>query len=185
MSNEKVKKLEKKRIEELEDSIEILKQELETLKRKISEDLSKNYKAKTCGVKFHEVILHLTDHKFSVKNSKETDIKIVEGIASKVYAHFKDKIFVKRINEMSNKIERYIRKFYKKNKNVEIEIPLTLKGKKKIVGYPDLYVNTEKESFYLEIKLFGKSQKHQSLRSFYLSTIDKITKTCPHILLAF
>jgi hypothetical protein len=86
---------------------------------------------------------------------------------------------------MSNKIERYIRKFYKKNKNVEIEIPLTLKGKKKIVGYPDLYVNTEKESFYLEIKLFGKSQKHQSLRSFYLSTIDKITKTCPHILLAF
>ena len=48
-------------------------------------------------------------------------------------------------------------------------------------GYPDLQTN----EFYMEIKLSSYDNLESTFRSFYISTLDKIEKTLPHILICF
>jgi len=40
-------------------------------------------------------------------------------------------------------------------------------------------------TFYLEIKIYKANSEDSAYRSFYLSTANKITHTCPHYLLGF
>ncbi len=60
--------------------------------------------------------------------------------------------------------------------------PKTLKGKLMSSAYPDREL---KDQAYIEVKVFDVNSKESSFRSFYLSTLDKITKSLPHILVAF
>ena len=78
----------------------------------------------------------------------------------------------KRINECGNAMEPIFTSVDKEN-----IIPL-----KKSTGYPDREL---KDKAYIEIKLVGKTQLDSTLRSFYISTLDKINKSLPHILVAF
>ena len=89
----------------------------------------------------------------------------------------------KRINENGNFMEKIIQG---QNPNV-ISSPLTLLGKGKSSGYPDLlYENKNKNmSAYLEVKVYNLGSENSSFRSFYVSTLDKITKTCPHLVIGF
>ena len=47
----------------------------------------------------------------------------------------------------------------------------------KAVGYPDLQC----EDFYMEIKFCSYDNLESTMRTFYISTLDKIEKTLPHI----
>ena len=60
--------------------------------------------------------------------------------------------------------------------------PKTSKGKLMSSAYPDRELNGEA---YIEVKVFDVDSKNSSFRSFYLSTLDKITKSLPHVLVAF
>jgi len=56
-----------------------------------------------------------------------------------------------------------------------------IKGFSKSVGYPDLQTN----GMYLEIKFASQNNIKSTLRSFYISTLDKVKKSLPHILICF
>jgi hypothetical protein len=58
-----------------------------------------------------------------------------------------------------------------------------LKGLGKASGYPDLL--NEKHHYYLECKVAKADSMESSFRSFYLSTLNKITKSQAHILVCF
>ena len=64
----------------------------------------------------------------------------------------------------------------------DIISPKTSKGKLMSSAYPDREL---KDEAYIEVKVFDVDSKESSFRSFYLSTLDKITKELPHILVAF
>jgi len=75
----------------------------------------------------------------------------------------------KRFNECGNDMENVL----KKNTNI--------KGFSQSAGYPDLQTN----DYYLECKIAGLHNIKTTQRSFYLSTLSKITKCIPHILICF
>ena len=60
--------------------------------------------------------------------------------------------------------------------------PKTVKGKLLSSAYPDREL---KDIAYIEVKVFDVDSKNSTFRSFYLSTLDKITKSLPHVLVAF
>jgi hypothetical protein len=74
----------------------------------------------------------------------------------------------KRYNECGNDME-------KRFKNPDI------KGFSKSSGYPDLQTN----DMYLEIKFAAQNNIYSTLRTFYISTLDKVEKNLPHILIGF
>ena len=89
----------------------------------------------------------------------------------------------KRINEKGNQLEDI---FLDLNQG-EISRPKTLQGKTKTTGYPDLDYNDSVHNLeaYIEVKLYNQGSEDSTFRSFYMSTIDKITKSKPHILTGF
>jgi len=82
--------------------------------------------------------------------------------------HNSDGYVRKRYNECGNDMEKTF-------KNPDI------KGFSKSVGYPDLQTS----DMYLEIKFTSQKNIKSTLRSFYISTLDKVTKSQPHILICF
>lgn len=118
----------------------------------------------------------------------ETGFKIIKAtdenmLAAKEYAceaqnyqiqengnlfHNSDGSIRKRYNECGNDME-------KRFKNHDI------KRFSKSVGYPDL----QTEEMYLEIKFASHNNINSTLRSFYISTLDKVEKSLPHILICF
>jgi hypothetical protein len=95
--------------------------------------------------------------------------------------------FVGRSNELSNWMEGEVAKELIKIKGFEIKKPVRITGGMLSSAYPDLYVTTKSERFYLEIKVFQNKTSNSSLRTFYYKPSDnsKVTVSCPHILLAF
>ena len=85
----------------------------------------------------------------------------------------KDGIPRERYNECGNDMENVLKT---SSDNV-------LKGLGKACGYPDLHCSNDE--YYLECKVAAANSTKSSFRSFYLSTLDKITKSQPHILVCF
>ena len=79
----------------------------------------------------------------------------------------------KRFNECGNDMETVLK----------ISTNGKLSGLGKSGGYPDL-VNKEMD-YYLECKVADADSLNTSFRSFYLSTLDKITASRAHILVCF
>ena len=82
--------------------------------------------------------------------------------------HNKNGVIRKRFNECGNDME-------KRFQNTDIM------SFSKSCGYPDLQTN----KFYLEVKFASIKSLTSTLRSFYVSTLDKIDKSLPHILICF
>ena len=83
----------------------------------------------------------------------------------------------KRANECGNYMESILN-----IADENIVSPKTSNGKQMSSAYPDREL---KDQAYIEVKVFDVDSKESSFRSFYLSTLDKITKSLPHILVAF
>lgn len=148
-------------------------------------DLMKRLILGVNNVYFRDVIEASTGKKIMKIDPKlKTDLLLMKSsfkrnlprISSTVKAKYKG-----RANELSNYMEIVVRNEINKLSNLKAS-----RGKQS-TGYPDLYVGTKTNGFYLEIKTFQIKTKDSSLRSFYYkpSNNSKITKSCPHILIAF
>ena len=105
-------------------------------------------------------------------------IKIIANNAREIVRNQYGNVVKKeRVNEAGNFMESIMLM-----SDPMMDRPLTIYGKYKSSGYPDTEL---KDRAYIEVKLVAKNGESSSLRSFYLSSFDKITKTQPHVLVAF
>ena len=85
----------------------------------------------------------------------------------------KDGKLRKRYNECGNDMENVLKK----------SSGGKLSGLGQAAGYPDLM--NEGSEYYLECKVANSKSMNTSFRSFYLSTLTKIKKSQPHLLVCF
>ena len=126
-----------------------------------------------------EIIKYHTNYLLERASPELLDcIKIIANNAREIVRNQYGNVVKKgRINESGNFME-----YIMLNADPMMERPRTIHGKKKSAGYPDTEL---KDRAYIEIKLVAKKGKSSTFRSFYLSSFDKITKTQPHVLVAF
>lgn len=74
-----------------------------------------------------------------------------------------------------------------KNLGLSYQKPKDFKGKGKENGYPDGFIEFEKEYFYIELKTCEENKQNQTLRTFFYSpsTNSKITHNASHLLICF
>ena len=91
-----------------------------------------------------------------------------------------------RINEVGNAVELYVLDALEKA-GLQSGRPTPPSGRKKTVGYPDLYAQKNDDYFYIEIKTYSPKTEKSSLRTFYISPSQdfKVTRDAYHLLLAF
>jgi len=96
-------------------------------------------------------------------------------------------IVSKRVNEVGNKIEPFVRDAIGSILGCQADIPATAKGKRKSAGYPDIEVHIHGETCYVECKTFNAENVNTTQRSFYFSPSDefKVTKDALHFILSF
>tara|TARA_Y100000389_G_scaffold202071_1_gene246428 strand:+ start:416 stop:1237 length:822 start_codon:yes stop_codon:yes gene_type:complete len=161
-----------KHIEELEKQNEELKKQNEELEKKhkhgdkrLFRDIVKDDTG--CEVK-RATPEQLEEAKMNAILARNYQIDVNNNI-------FKDKSGKprERYNECGNDMELVL----KESTNGK------LIGLGKSSGYPDL-VNPDQD-YYLECKMAAKKSLDSSFRSFYLSTLDKITESRAHILVCF
>jgi len=96
-------------------------------------------------------------------------------------------IISKRVNEVGNKIEPFVRSALERIPGVSASIPATHSGKRKAVGYPDIEVCINGAHCYLECKTFNSKTSETTQRSFYFSPSDefKVTRDALHFLISY
>jgi len=161
-----------KTMEELKERIRELEKEMEEFKRKPKhgdKKLLRNIVLQDMG---HEVL------KATPEQMEEAKMQSI--LARNYQIDKKNNVFLnkdgkprKRFNECGNDMEGVLKRASEG----------TLKGLGKASGYPDL-VN-EISHYYLECKVADADSIESSFRSFYLSTLNKITKSQAHILVCF
>lgn len=154
------------------DKVKELEKENETLKRKPKH-----------GDKMllRDIVYHDTGHKVLKATPEQMKEAKMQAILARDYQIDKNNnVFLNkdgkpriRHNECGNDMEGVL----KKASNGR------LKGLGKASGYPDLL--NEIISYYLECKVADANSIESSFRSFYLSTLNKITKSQAHILVCF
>lgn len=130
---------------------------------------------------FRDIVEENTEYKMVHANTEQIEDAKMRAIAARDYQIdengniFKNKAGVERErpNEMGNDME-YVLKISSKS---------TLSGLGQATGYPDLENSSSK--YYLECKVASPKSMETTMRSFYLSTLTKIKKTQPHILVCF
>ena len=82
----------------------------------------------------------------------------------------------KRPNEISNDLERKLRE------KLKGEIP-----ESKVAGYPDILMERNNKSFYIEVKLAEVEQLNSSFRTFYYEPVElaKVTRDAVHVIVGF
>ncbi|MBS3935379.1 MAG: hypothetical protein KGZ43_04325 [Sulfuritalea sp.] len=96
-------------------------------------------------------------------------------------------IVSKRVNEVGNKIEPFVRAALERLPGVTASVPETKSGKRKAAGYPDIEVRTGGIACYLECKTFNPDTSDTTQRSFFFSPSDefKVTRDALHFLLSY
>jgi hypothetical protein len=110
-------------------------------------------------------------------------IKVAATAAGKEI--FTKGIFTARPNEAGNEIEPFV-KMALLAEGLPAKTPVTLSGKAKAAGYPDIEV-TGDIPFYLECKTYNLKNVETTQRAFYFSPSEqfKVTRDALHLLLAF
>jgi hypothetical protein len=104
------------------------------------------------------------------------------ALANKIFAKG---IFTARPNEAGNEIEPFV-KVALLAEGLQAKTPVTLSGKAKAAGYPDIEVIND-IPFYLECKTYNLKNVETTQRAFYFSPSEqfKVTRDALHLLLAF
>lgn len=91
-----------------------------------------------------------------------------------------------RPNEVGNDIEPYVRNALN-SLGLNADIPVSKKGNKKAVGYPDILFWYNNNPYYLECKTYNIENIATTQRSFYFSPSDefKVIYDAPHFILSF
>ena len=171
------------KIEELEQQkkeFEQQKKEFEQQKKEF-EQISMNAVIHANRELFRNIVSNTTGN--TVIKATHEQMKDAFGLSVKARDHHmdvNDNIFRdkkgnprKRCNECGNDMEKILK--------MTSEDKLTGFGKS--AGYPDLKNDTI--GYYLECKIADADQLESSFRSFYLSTLDKVTDSRAHILVCF
>ena len=135
----------------------------------------------------HELILQICGNKvFPVDLKNKDDVKLVKTLCEVAIDTIHEikavPITAKRVNEVGNKIEPYIKRGINKYNGYTAEIPLG-----KLNGYPDILIKDKVERYtYIECKTYNKQSAESSFRSFYLSPSNrfKIVNDARHIVIA-
>lgn len=93
----------------------------------------------------------------------------------------------KRPNEVGNYVEPYLKAALNQIPKLKADTPPSSSGKKKSSGYPDIEVNFDKTTFYVECKTYNLDNIHTTQRSFYFSPSEafKVTKSALHLMVSF
>lgn len=96
-------------------------------------------------------------------------------------------IVSKRVNEVGNKIEPYVRDAFNRLPGGKADIPASANGRRKAAGYPDIEFTLDGITCYLECKTFNADTIDTSQRSFYFSPSAefKVTRDALHFLLSY
>jgi hypothetical protein len=89
-------------------------------------------------------------------------------------------VFIGRPNEFGNHMEDVLRKT-----STKFSKPTKSNGNKQSTGYPDLKFDSTSVLVYTEVKTFKKDSDNSDMRSFYLSSFDKITSDAVHVVVGF
>lgn len=123
----------------------------------------------------------------TVYNWDETQAPVFQQVArSVIQAVHKEPIRARRINEVGNAVELLVLDALEKA-GMDSGRPVPPSGRRKTAGYPDLFAETGKEYFYIEIKTYSPRTVNSSQRTFYISPSDdfKVARDGYHLLLAF
>lgn len=85
-----------------------------------------------------------------------------------------------RPNEFGNHMESVLQAT-----STRFEKPRKADGKKQSTGYPDLMFSSNGTRVYPEIKCLAEGSDASDMRSFYLSSFDKITGDAVHVVIGF
>ena len=139
------------------------------------------------------VVEALTGHKvlhFNPDNPNHAEVlKRLNAAATAVAAKIKAEggINSKRVNEVGNVIEDYVRAAMTAQ-GMPATVPTGEKsGKARVTGYPDVAFTFNGEHFYLDCKTHDKKNAASTMRTFYLSPSDdpKISCDAVHFILSF
>lgn len=86
-----------------------------------------------------------------------------------------------RVNEFGNHMEDVLRS----TDSTRFTKPKKKNGKKQSTGYPDLQFISNNICVYPEIKVLKSGSEDGAMRSFYISTFDKVTSDAVHIVIGF
>lgn len=85
-----------------------------------------------------------------------------------------------RVNEFGNHMEGVLQAT-----SPRFQKPTKANGKKQSTGYPDLMFDSNGVRVYPEIKCLAEKSNASPMRSFYLSSFDKITSDAVHVVIGF
>jgi len=143
------------------------------------------------NIPLSSVIKIISGHKIlSTPDKDESFNKLVHLLKKSIIAAGGDinkgGLKIKRVNEVGNKIEEFVRNSMNRL-NMNAEIPVTASGKRKSTGYPDIEFSYNGSKHYLECKTFNKDTVDTTFRSFYLSPSkdSKITHDAYHFVASF
>ena len=130
-------------------------------------------------VKFEDIILTESKH-----NVLPLTDDIVENLKPLIEQAIKDynagPIYSCRVNEFGNHMEKVLM-----NTDTRFSKPTKSNGKKQSTGYPDIRFDDGIVVVYTEVKVFNQGSDSMDMRSFYLSTFDKITNDAVHVVVGF
>lgn len=90
--------------------------------------------------------------------------------------------FPGRVNEFGNHMETVLRN----TDLTKFSKPTKLNGKKKSAGYPDLkFISSNGTIVYPEVKVYKQGSEGGQMRSFYISSFDKVTTDAVHVVIGF
>jgi hypothetical protein len=126
--------------------------------------------------------------------TKPEDKQLLEDLieAAKIATKEANKqgIFTRRANEVGNHIEPFMMNALNKI-GLKADRPKTKEGKKKAVGYPDIFVEDRAgRPNYIECKTYNERNYQTTQRSFYFSPAErendfKVTVDARHLIISF
>jgi len=146
------------------------------------------------GIPFHIAIKALYGHEVIPLDLQDNkDIELIESLSKTAQTAGESAnrrgIFRNRPNEVGNDIEKFVRDALR-NIGFRPETPMTTRGTRKAVGYPDIYFKDKYgRHVYLECKTYNKANINTTQRAFYFSPAEedqsKIIYDAPHIVMSF
>jgi hypothetical protein len=131
-------------------------------------------------VKFSELIEAQTGYKvLSLTDDIVEDI--TPFVKQAIVNYNAGPIWQGRVNEFGNHMEDVLRK----TNSEKFTKPKKSNGKKQSTGYPDLKCTSNNTVVYDEVKVLKSGSDDGVMRSFYLSTFDKITSDAVHVVIGF
>jgi hypothetical protein len=131
-------------------------------------------------VKFEDILL--TESKYSVLPLTDAIVENLKPLVEQAITDYSaGPSYSGRVNEFGNHMETVLMN----TDTARFSKPIKANGKKQSTGYPDLRFDSNAAVVYTEVKVFNQGSDSMDMRSFYLSTFDKVTSDAVHVVVGF